>query len=127
MPEMEHVLGGAAGRDVRVNFTPHLVPIRRGIMSTVYVRHEGLPEAGKIHELFKKRYASEAFVRVRKLGELPQILDVAGTNFCDIGLTVSGGMLVIVSVIDNLLKGASGQAVQNLNIMCGYDEKAGLI
>jgi N-acetyl-gamma-glutamyl-phosphate reductase len=127
MPEMSHVLSGAAAGSVNVNFAPHLVPIRRGILSTVYIKHAGLPAADLIHKLYSERYKDEPFVRVRPLGELPEIKEVAGTNFCDIGLTVSCGMLVIVSVIDNLLKGASGQAVQNMNIMYGLEERTGLL
>lgn len=126
MPEMSHVLSSAAGGNVKINFAPHLLPIRRGILSTIYVKHEGLPTAGDIHEMYEERYAEEPFVRVRPLGEFPEIQDVAHTNFCDIGITVSEGLLIVVSVIDNLLKGASGQAVQNMNIMYGIDETLGL-
>ncbi|NQT32685.1 MAG: N-acetyl-gamma-glutamyl-phosphate reductase [Candidatus Omnitrophica bacterium] len=127
MPEMEHVLAGAAGGDVRVNFTPHLLPIRRGILSTIYIQHKGLPEAEKIYKMYGSVYKNEPFIRLRPSGVLPEVQDVAGTNFCDIGITVAGGLVVIVSVIDNLLKGASGQAVQNMNIMYGLDEGLGLI
>ncbi|MCK4851990.1 MAG: N-acetyl-gamma-glutamyl-phosphate reductase [Candidatus Omnitrophica bacterium] len=127
MPEMEYILSQSAGRKVTVNFTPHLLPLRSRIMSTIYVPHKGLPDAGAICDLYNDRYEDEPFVRVRPAGELPQMLDVAGTNFCDIGIKVSRGMLIIVSVIDNLLKGASGQAVQNMNIMYGFDERTGLL
>jgi len=127
MSEMEYVLSQVAGKAVQVNFTPHLLPVRKGIMSTIYIQHKGLPDEKAIHKLYENHYNEEPFVRVRPLGELPEMLDVVETNFCDIGLKVSRGMLVIVSVIDNLLKGASGQAVQNMNIMCGYDETAGLV
>ncbi len=127
MPEMEHVLARAAGADVRVNFTPHLVPVRRGILSSIYIRHEGLPGEDAIHKMYEDRFKDEPFVRLRPAGQMPQIHDVAGTNFCDIGIKVARGMLVIVSAIDNLLKGASGQAVQNMNIMTGLDERMGLI
>jgi len=126
MPEMEHVLSGAAGKKIEVNFVPHLLPVRRGILSTIYIQHKGLSAEDKIHKMYTDRYGDEPFVRVSKPGELPQLQDVAGTNFCDIGIKVSRGMLVIVSVIDNLLKGASGQAVQNMNLMCGFDESTGL-
>jgi N-acetyl-gamma-glutamyl-phosphate reductase len=103
------------------------VPMRRGILSTIYIKHKAIPQADAVHKLYADRYKDEPFVRVRPLGELPEIKDVSGTNFCDIGLTISGGMLVIVSVIDNLLKGASGQAMQNMNIMCDLDERQGLV
>lgn len=127
IPEMEMVLSGAAGAAVQINFTPHLLPVRRGILSTIYVPHKGLPAAEELHALYKDFYAKEPFVRVRALGsEMPQLYDVVGTNYCDIGIKVARGMLIIVAVIDNLLKGASGQAAQNMNIMFGLDEKAGL-
>jgi N-acetyl-gamma-glutamyl-phosphate reductase len=112
---------------VKVNFTPHLLPVRRGILSTIYVPHEDLPAEDELHKLFSERFGDEPFVRVKPLGSLPELADVACTNFCDIGIKVAKGMLIIVTVIDNLLKGASGQAVQNMNIMCGIDEKAGLM
>lgn len=127
IPEMENVLSLFSGKEFKLNFAPHLLPIRRGILSTIYVKHKGLPGAAEIHKNYADKYAKEPFVRVKPLGELPEIKDVAGTNFCDIGLTVSAGMLIIVSVIDNLLKGASGQAMQNMNIMCGLDERRGLV
>ncbi|MFC1548965.1 N-acetyl-gamma-glutamyl-phosphate reductase [Candidatus Omnitrophota bacterium] len=127
MPEMDQILSAAAGCGVNVNFIPHLLPVRRGILSTIYVQHEGLPGEDKICRMYEERFKDEPFVRVRPLGQMPQIQDVVGTNFCDIGIKVARGMLIIVSVIDNLLKGASGQAVQNMNIMSGLDEKTGLI
>jgi len=128
IPEMETVLSGAAGAAVQINFVPHLLPVRRGILSTIYVPHKGLPAEADIHGLYREYYENEPFVRVRPLGsEMPALLDVVGTNYCDIGIKVARGMLIVVSVIDNLLKGASGQATQNMNIMFGLDEKAGLI
>lgn len=127
MPEMEHVLSGVVGSDVQVNFTPHLVPMRRGILSTVYIQHKGLPAEGEIYKMYEKLYGDEPFVRLRPAGEMPQVQEVTRTNFCDIGIKVARGMLVIVSVIDNLLKGASGQAAQNMNIMYGLDERTGLL
>ena len=126
MPEMEHILSGIVDAKIKVNFTPHLLPIKRGILSTIYVDQKGLPEEDEIYKMYVEKFKDEPFVRVRAKGQLPEIKDVAGTNFCDIGIKVAGGLLVIVSVIDNLLKGASGQAVQNMNIMCGLDEKLGL-
>jgi len=126
IPEMEYVLGKAAGKEVRVNFAPHLVPLRRGILSTIYIPHKNMPEEEALLGIYREHYKMEPFVRICGQGTLPQISDVAGTNFCDIGIKVSRGMVVIVSVVDNLLKGASGQAVQNMNIMYGLDEKAGL-
>ncbi|MBF0215952.1 MAG: N-acetyl-gamma-glutamyl-phosphate reductase [Candidatus Omnitrophica bacterium] len=127
MPEMEHVLSNAAGKAVKLHFTPHLLPIRRGIMSTIYLKGESFKDAGKLHGLMTEYYRNEPFVRIRPFGTFPEILEVAGTNYCDIGIKHAGGITIIVSVIDNLLKGASGQATQNLNIMCGFDERTGLI
>jgi N-acetyl-gamma-glutamyl-phosphate reductase len=127
MPEMEHVLSDAAGSDVRINFIPHLLPVRRGILSTIYIQHKGLPGAADIHKMYADRFENEPFLRIRPLGNMPEIQDVAGTNFCDVGIKVAGDMLIIVAVIDNLLKGASGQAVQNMNIMYGLDERTGLL
>ena len=127
MPEMEYVLSGACGADVRLNFIPHLLPVRRGILSTIYIRHKGLPEQDGIHKLYADHFKDEPFVRLSPPGDMPQLHDVAGTNFCDIGIKVTRGLLVIVSVIDNLLKGASGQAAQNMNIMSGLDERTGLL
>ena len=127
MPEMEHILSEVSGEEIQVNFIPHLMPIKRGILSTIYIQHEGLADAKELEKIYEERYKDEPFVRVRPLGEIPEIRDVVGTNFCDIGIKVARGMLVIVSAIDNLLKGASGQAVQNMNIMCGLDERTGLV
>jgi N-acetyl-gamma-glutamyl-phosphate reductase len=128
IPEMENVLSISAGSSVKVNFVPHLLPVRRGILSTIYLEHKGLPPAEELHKIYSDRYKDEPFVRVRPLGgDMPQLLETTGTNYCDIGIKVARGMVVIVSVIDNLVKGASGQAVQNMNIMFGLDEKSGLI
>ncbi len=127
IPEMEHVLTGISGKDVKVNFVPHLLPIDRGILSTIYILDESIAGEEEIYSVYEEFYKSEPFVRIKPLGEMPEIKDVVHTNFCDIGITVSRGMLIIVSVIDNLLKGASGQAVQNMNIMYGLDETEGLV
>ncbi len=127
IPEMEKILGSIAGGGVQINFTPHLLPIKRGIMSTIYVTAKGLPDVDKVYEAYENMYKDEPFVRVREIGNMPEIKEVAGTNFCDIGMKSARGVLIIVSVIDNLLKGAAGQAVQNMNIMLGLDEKTGLM
>ncbi|MCI0422789.1 MAG: N-acetyl-gamma-glutamyl-phosphate reductase [Acidobacteria bacterium] len=110
-------------------FTPHLLPINRGILSTIYVRvRESVTEAA-IGECFQQAYAQEPFVRLFPAGSLPEIKFVAHTNYCDVGwrLEPSRSMLVIVSAIDNLVKGAAGQAVQNMNVMLGLEETAGLM
>lgn len=127
IPEMEHVLSGVASSSVKINFVPHLLPIKRGILSTIYIQHKNLPEEKEIYRIYENFYKASSFVRVHPLGQFPQIKDVAHTNFCNIGLKVARGVLVIVSVIDNLLKGAAGQAVQNMNIMLDLDERTALI
>ncbi|MFH1847308.1 MAG: N-acetyl-gamma-glutamyl-phosphate reductase [Candidatus Omnitrophota bacterium] len=127
IPEMEHILSGVSARDLKINFVPHLLPLRRGILSTIYIEHKDLPSEENLYRMYRQYYENEFFVRIRKQGEILQLNEVVGTNFCDIGLKVAKGMLIIVSIIDNLLKGASGQAAQNMNIMCGIDECAGLL
>jgi N-acetyl-gamma-glutamyl-phosphate reductase len=109
-----------------VTFTPHLAPLDRGILATMYVRvAPGTPEES-LGEVYQRAYAEAPFVRL-VAASLPEIKHVAHTNFCDIGWRVEpGGRAIIVSVIDNLLKGASGQAVQNMNVMLGLDERTGL-
>jgi N-acetyl-gamma-glutamyl-phosphate reductase len=110
-----------------VTFTPHLVPIDRGILATIYVRVAPGTTEDALGEIFERAYAGATFVRL--VGSaLPVIKHVAHTNFCDIGWRVdASGRVIIVSVIDNLLKGASGQAVQNMNVMLGLDERSGLL
>lgn len=128
-PEIALYLSKLAGKNININFVPHLLPINRGILETIYVHLKkpvGLHEA---HKMVQKFYKTEPFVRLVPLGQQPEIKNVAYTNFCDIGLAASedGKLLCITSAIDNLLKGASGQAVQNLNIMYGFKETEGLV
>ncbi len=125
-PEITDHLSKLAGKAVDVTFVTHLLPINRGILSTIYVTLNEEMAYEKIYDIFKKFYKTEQFVRVLEPNVQPEIKNVVETNYCDIGLAVSKKMLVITSAIDNLMKGASGQAVQNLNIMCGYDEATGL-
>ena len=127
IPEMETVLTQVAGSKMQVHFIPHLLPVRRGIMSTIYLKSTEFSKADDIHKMYRDYYKNEQFVRIRPLGEFPRIQDVSGTNFCDIGIKLSRDLLIVVSVIDNLLKGAAGQAVQNMNIMCGFEESTGLL
>jgi N-acetyl-gamma-glutamyl-phosphate reductase len=110
-------------------FTPHLLPIPRGILSTIYVWFKEAKQADEIESLYRSFFAKSPLVRVFPAGQLPQIQYSVRTNFCDIGfhLERSGRRCVIVSCLDNLLKGAAGQAVQNLNLMCGWKEEEGLI
>lgn len=114
--------------DTRVTFVPHLVPLDRGILETIYTGlRRGTTEA-QVAAALQEAYASTPFVRLGG-ADLPEIKHVAHTNFCDIGWRVdeAGGRLVLVAVLDNLLKGAAGQAVQNLNLMLGIDERTGLL
>lgn len=128
-PEINQELSRVAAAQVSAVFCPHLLPLTRGIFETIYIRLKKKATGNQIERLYKQFYKTEFFVRVRGLGIMPELKDVAGTNFCDIGLVCDEkrGLLIVVSVIDNLLKGASGQAVQNLNIMCGFDEKSALL
>ncbi len=127
-PEINLYLSKLAGRGLEVIFVPHLLPVDRGILATIYVQFKEKMNDHKILNVYKKFYKTEPFVRVGSLGSEPQLRDVVGTNFCDIGLALSKdkNLLVILCVIDNLIKGASGQAIQNMNIMCGFKESEAL-
>jgi N-acetyl-gamma-glutamyl-phosphate reductase len=125
-PEVgEHL--GLAARDFV--FSTHLLPVDRGILSTLYVWLNGSRKGGEVEALYREFYAGKPFVRVLPAGKLPELQHVAYTNFCDIGFAIDapGERLAIVSCLDNLGKGAAGQAVQNFNWMCGYPETAGLL
>jgi N-acetyl-gamma-glutamyl-phosphate reductase len=125
---MEQELGCLAGHDIRISFTPHLLPVSRGILSTMYATLQKDVTAADMNDLYRSFYEGKPFVRICREGTLPNISSVRGSNYCDIGLTVDGRTkrAIIVSAIDNLIKGASGQAIQNMNLMCGFDEVAGL-
>lgn len=127
-PEIEQSLSVLAGQPVKVNFTPHLLPINRGILSTMYASLRKEQSTADLIELYKQAYAGEAFIRVMPGGELPNVSFVRGTNFCDLGLVSDArtGRVIVVSAIDNLVKGAAGQAVQNMNLICGFKEQLGL-
>jgi N-acetyl-gamma-glutamyl-phosphate reductase len=127
IPEMEQMLA-SWGYEAPITFSTHLVPMTRGIMSTIYVSLTSSMDQASIGELYKNFYQNEPFIRIRENGIFPATKEVAGSNFCDIGISLDErtGRLTIVSVIDNLMKGASGQAVQNANIICGLEETAGL-
>jgi N-acetyl-gamma-glutamyl-phosphate reductase len=127
-PEIEQCLADFAGRPIEVVFTPHLMPMSRGILATIYVRLAGGASAADLHAGLARAYAAEPFVRVLPLRMLPATRHVRGTNLCLIGVhesRVAGGA-ILVSALDNLVKGASGQALQNLNLMLGLDEGQGL-
>ncbi|MHC1727380.1 MAG: N-acetyl-gamma-glutamyl-phosphate reductase [Syntrophobacteraceae bacterium] len=127
-PEIEQELSVLAGKPVIVNFTPHLVPMSRGILSTVYANLRQGISADTVETAFRNYYRDALFVRLCKRGELPASLQVRGSNYCDLGWRVDErtGRVIVISVIDNLTRGASGQAVCNMNIMCGFPEDMGL-
>ncbi len=126
-PEIEQQLRPTLGADHAVTFVPHLLPIRRGILSTMYVRPRPGVDLAAFTDAFRARYATERFI-VLTGSRPPEIRDVVGTNDCAIGWALDGksGVAVIVSVIDNLGKGAAGQAIQNFNVMLGFPETDGL-
>ena len=127
-PEIEQGLEEAAGRPVAVTFTPHLVPMNRGILATTYVRLAKGESATELRRVLAERYADEPFVEVLPLGSVPATRHVRGSNHCLIGVVADRvpGRAILISVIDNLVKGASGQAVQNMNLMSGLPETLGL-
>jgi N-acetyl-gamma-glutamyl-phosphate reductase len=128
MAELDQEFSLAAGREVIVSFTPHLVPMNRGILSTIYVRGKRGRTPEDLHAILLKFYAKEPFVHILQFGETPQTRHVRGSNMTMIGVAKDriAGRAIIVSVLDNLVKGASGQAVQNMNLMMGWPETMGL-
>lgn len=127
-PEIEQELSLLAGRQLLITFTPHLIPVTRGMLSTIYTVPLPGTKRETITEIYQTYYGKEPFIRVLPAGEIPRTKWVLGTNYCDIGFSWDQrtGRLTILSVIDNLVKGASGQAVQNMNIMLGLEETLGL-
>ncbi len=124
-PEVEEVLSSISD-GVKITFSPHLLPLQRGILSTVYAKLNKSIEKDEVFDICKRFYKNEFFVRIKK--ELPSLNSVRGSNFCDIGIEIDeeNNRLIMVSAIDNLIKGASGQAVQNMNIMFNLNEEEGL-
>lgn len=127
-PEIEQEISVIANKNITVDFTPHLGPYDRGILTTIYAKLKKNIETGDALDAYKKLYSKEPFVRVLAEGKFPNVKNVRGTNMCEIGLTVNErtNTLIIVTAIDNLMKGASGQAVHNMNIMMGFKETTGL-
>jgi N-acetyl-gamma-glutamyl-phosphate reductase len=128
MAELDQQFSAAAGREVIVTFTPHLVPMNRGILSTIYARALGGRSAQDLHAILAKAYAGEPFVHVLPYGEMPQTRHVRGSNMTFIGIAADRikGRAILGSALDNLVKGAAGQAVQNMNLMLGFPETTGL-
>ena len=127
-PEMEQELSLLAGTPVSVTFTPHLVPMSRGILGTLYANLTEPRSEEDLRELYAKFYQGHPFVRLHPAGSLPDTRDVRGANFCDLALRVDRGgrRVIVISAIDNLTKGAAGQAVQNFNLMMGFPETIGV-
>ncbi len=125
---MEQELGVLAGRPINLSFTPHLLPLDRGILSSVYATLYDEMTVSDLLDLYLGFYDGEKFVRVCREGSYPDVAAVRGSNYCDIGMTVDERLrrVVVFSAIDNLIKGASGQAVQNMNLMCGFREDEGI-
>ncbi len=127
-PEIEQELSLLCGKPLAVDFTPHLLPVDRGILTTIYARLAGKATVDELSKIYRSAYKGEPFVRVLDYGLYPNIKHVGGTNFCDIGLKLNErtNTLIVITAIDNLVKGASGQAVQNMNIMLGVEETTAL-
>lgn len=127
-PEIEQELSKLAGEDIIISFTPHLTPMTRGMLSTIYANLNSKLTADEVFEIYEQYYAGEFFVRVLPKDILPQTKALAGSNFCDLWVTADPrtGRVIVLSAIDNLVKGASGQAVQNMNVMFGLEEYTGL-
>lgn len=123
--EFDQEFSAIAGREVRVQFTPHLIPATRGILLTTYVKGD----AAAVHAALAKAYADEVFIQVMPFGEVPQMKDVRASNFCHIGVVGDriAGRATVVATLDNLTKGSAGQAIQNANLMLGEDETTGLM
>jgi len=124
--EIQGILDSVSEKETIIQFTPHLLPVDRGILSTIYARPTQKIDENKLKELYKTFYTNAPFVRLRK--QEPAIKDVRGTNYCDLFVTYDKrtNMIIVVNVIDNLIKGAAGQAIQNMNIVFGFEETSGL-
>jgi len=128
LPEIEEQLTKISGKNVTASFTPHLVPMNRGILTTIYASLKKDVSFEELYEIYMEYYHGEYFVRIMEKGKMPETRQVRNSNFCDIGIAVDehAGRVIACGVIDNLVKGASGQAIQNMNIICGLPEKMGL-
>ncbi len=126
--ELDQEFSKAAGRPVFASFTPHLLPMIRGIYATIYLRTLGGAKPEDLHRVLTDAYAGEKFIQVLPFGQVPQSRHVKGSNNCQLGVIADrmDGRAIVISTTDNLMKGASGQAVQNFNLMCGFDEATAL-
>ncbi|MEW5766790.1 MAG: N-acetyl-gamma-glutamyl-phosphate reductase [bacterium] len=126
-PEIEQELSNLAGRAINITFTPHLIPITAGILSTGYLRLQKNNSWEEVSLLYQDFYSGQPFIRLLPEGTYPRVKNVVGTNYCEIGWQIDKrtSRLIVLSAIDNLIKGASGQAVQNMNLMFGFDEETG--
>jgi N-acetyl-gamma-glutamyl-phosphate reductase len=127
-PEIEQELSRLAGEEILVSFTPHLIPMDRGILATLYAQLSKEMDGSSLWQLFRDFYQKEPFIRLHPLGSFPSTQAVKMTNYCDIGVHYDSrtNRVVVITAIDNLTKGASGQAVQNMNLMMGFEETTGL-
>lgn len=127
-PEIEQELSLIAKQALTIQFTPHLVPMTRGMLVTAYFKLKQPLVQQAVVDLYQEAYQSDSFIRVSASGEIPDVRQVRGTNYCDMGIIVDErtGRLMVVSVIDNLMKGASGQAIQNMNLLYQFPETLGL-
>ncbi|NQS99496.1 MAG: N-acetyl-gamma-glutamyl-phosphate reductase [Candidatus Omnitrophica bacterium] len=127
-PEIVQELSNFSGHSVELTFTPHLIPIKRGMISTIYVQLKIAISQREAQELYQDFFQGKPFIKVLPEGKFPQIKSIAKTNFCHIGLKINTAkkMAIVICAIDNLVKGASGQAVQNMNLMYNFDESMGL-
>ena len=124
MPEMEQIASEIGGSEVTILFQPHAGPFDRGILSTVYCQPKKKVRSEQLLQLYNDFYKAEPFVQICK--DSPAVKDVAGTNYCHVFVTCVKGRIVSFSALDNLVKGASGQAIQNMNIVFGLEETLGL-
>ena len=125
-PEINHILTKVSSLNVSLLFTPHLTPMNRGILNTIYAKLKSGTKINQIKDAFHETYCNEPFIRIRQ-NQLPRVMDVVNTNFCDIAFNIVENRVIVISCIDNLIKGAAGQAVQNMNIMLGFNETVGLL
>lgn len=127
-PEIEQELAQLAGEAVTITFTPHLLPMSRGILSTIYLNLNDSVSLARLYELYRHFYRESPFIRIPDPPFLPETRLVRGTNYCDMALRLDSrtGRLIVIAAIDNLTRGASGQAVQNMNLMLGFPEDTGL-